>query len=331
VRSKRFVVAAIGVSILVPGGGVAAGAGKPVRLPSGDPLQRLRTDGPQITATDHRGVSRRVRLIWVFLASGAMLVVVGSAIQSRRPLRLARAGAETPEGGEQMRRKSNERQFVSEPEQVEQTEATEEKPGEESFAELGEHVASVLETARAAAERIEGDARREATRLLERSQAEAAETVAEARRKADELAAETAQARSEADRMAEDARMRAETYVDEKRQEADEAAAELMARTERQARERARAAEERQQILDANVERTEERLRKLVIGLRELAGRLDVLVGSDTLVDLAEPEPEYEASRPAGLDEALRRQVGGGEAAEAEAVRSVAEPNGQET
>ena len=46
------------------------------------------------------------------------------------------------------------------------------------------------------------------------------------------------------------------------------------------------------------MERTEERLRKLVTGLRELAGRLDVLVGTDALL-----EPQAE------LGEALRRQV----------------------
>jgi hypothetical protein len=324
VSAKRFVLAVAGVSILAsPAAGAAMGAVKPVRLRSGDPLERLRTEGSQITASGQDGASQRARLIWVALASGAMLVVVGSAIQSKRPLRLARVGVQSSEGGEQMRRKSNDRQVGSE---AQQTGTAEEVSAEESFAELGQHVATVLETARAAAERIEGDARRDATHLLERSQAEAEETLAEARRKAEELEAEAAQARSEAGRAAEDVRARTETYIEEKQQEADDAAAELLARAERQARERARAAEERQQVLDANVERTEERLRKLVIGLRELAGRLDVLVGSDALVDLA--EHEYEAPQAAGLEEELRRQVGATEASDA--VPSIAEPNGRE-
>ena len=62
-------------------------------------------------------------------------------------------------------------------------------------------------------------------------------------------------------------------------------------------------------MLDSHVERTEERLRKLVTGLRELAGRLDVLVGSDALVELVEPARESEAPQPAGLDDELQRQV----------------------
>jgi hypothetical protein len=258
--------------------------------PGIDPLQRLRA-GESAQAAP-RDSWRRAGIIWVALGSGAMLLVVLTAIQTTRPLRLARVGAQTPEGGAHMRRRLNEREDGG-AEQVEEAEA-----GEQGFAELGQHVATVLATAREAAEKIEGDAQREAAAVLERAKAEAAETLSGARDKAAELEAETNEKRSAAIAAAEDIRSRADAYAEKKRQEADEATAEALARAERQARERARAAEERQQELDSNVERTEERLRKLVTGLRELAGRLDVLVGPDALL-----EPEAE------LDEALKQQV----------------------
>jgi cell division septum initiation protein DivIVA len=259
-------------------------------LPRGDPLQRLRAEESAQAAP--RDSSRRAGIIWAALGSSAMLLVAITAIQTKRPLRLARVGDQTPEGGAHMRRRLNEREDGGAG-QVEEAEA-----GGQGFAELGQHVATVLATAREAAEKIEGDARSEAATVLERAKAEAAETLSDARDKAAELEAETNEKRSAAIAAAEDIRSRADAYAEKKRQEADEATAEALARAERQARERSRAAEERQQELDSNVERTEERLRKLVNGLRELAGRLDVLVGPDSLL-----EPEAE------LDETLKRQV----------------------
>jgi ribosomal protein S2 len=93
---------------------------------------------------------------------------------------------------------------------------------------------------------------------------------------------------AEIEAAAEDVRSRADAYAAHKRQKADEAAAELLAR-----------AEARQQELDANVERTEERLRRLVGGLRELADRLDVLVGPDELDEALQRQVEAEAAREA--------------------------------
>jgi hypothetical protein len=258
--------------------------------------------------------SRRAGIIWLALGSGAMLLVVVSAFQTKRPLRLASVGAQTPEGGAHMRRRFNEREEGG-VEQVVQAQVSAPAPeapvaGDGGFAELGQHVATVLATAREAAAKIEEDARREVAQVLERAKAEAAKTLGDAREKVTEMEAEAAEKRSAAFATAEDVRTRADAYAEQKRQEADEAVAEANARAERQARERARAAEERQQALDSHVERTEERLRKLVTGLRELAGRLDVLVGSDSLVELVEPvEREAGAPQPAGLDDALQRQV----------------------
>src|SRR5207247_115442 len=186
------------VSSSVAGG--AARASGPLRLPGGDPLQRLRAEESRPSAqAAPRNPSRRAGIIWVALGSGAMLLVVISAIQTKRPPRLARVGAQSPEGGAHMRRRFNEREDGG-------------------------------------AEQVEAD---------------------------------TAEKRSAAIAAAEDIRARADSYAEQTRHEVDEAAAEVIARAERQARDRARAAEERQQALNVNVERTEERLRKLVTGLRE--------------------------------------------------------------
>jgi hypothetical protein len=236
-------------------------------LQGGDPLQRLRAEQSAPPAS-----SRRAGIVWVALGSGAMVLVVLSAVQTRRPPRLARVGAQTPEGGAHMRRRLNEQEETG-AEQVEAVEA-----GEQGFAELGRHVATVLATAREAAEK-------EAAEVLERARTQAAE-----------IEADTAEKRTAAFAAAEDVRARADAYAEKKRQEADEAAAEVLARAERQGRDLARAAEERQQELDASVERAEERLRKLVTGLRELAGRLDVLVGTDALDEALQRQVEAEAA-----------------------------------
>jgi hypothetical protein len=252
-------------ALALVGSCAAAGAVRAGGLPGGDPLQRLRAE--ESARAVPPATSLRARIIWLALGSGAMLVVALSAVQTKRPLRLARVGAQTPEGGAPMRRRLNEQEETG-AEQVEAVEA-----GEQGFAELGRHVATVLATAREAAEK-------EAAEVLERARTQAAE-----------IEADTAEKRTAAFAAAEDVRTRADAYAEKKRQEADEAAAEVLARAERQARDVGLAAEERRQELDASVERAEERLRKLVTGLRELAGRLDVLVGTDA------------------LDEALQRQV----------------------
>ena len=297
---RLLVVAALAILGSFAAGGTARAGG----LPGGDPLQRLRVEQSQASGAS----SRRAGIIWVALGSGAMLLVVVSAVQTKRPLRLARVGAQSSEGGAHMRRRFSEREDGgAEQVEVAAAEVPEAERGDGGFAELGQHVATVLATARESAEKIEADARREAAEVLERTRAEAAETLSDAREKAAALEAETNEKRSAAIAASEDIRSRADAYAEQKRQEADEATAEALARAERQSRDRARAAEERQQGLDSHVERTEERLRKLVTGLRELAGRLDVLVGSDSLVELVEPEAE--AAQPAGLDEALKRQV----------------------
>jgi cell division septum initiation protein DivIVA len=324
---RALLLVAAALILLVATGG-DAGAARPPSLRGGDPLQRLRSEGGLVATTGPErvvrvGLPRGEVLIWLVLASTAMLAVVVPGIISKRPLRLASVGVPSPEGGVQMRfiDRKDER-ATQEESTVEATEAEQREAGPSAaatriaaftgeptperraptFDELGQHVASVLQSAREAAERIVAEARSEAARVQERSQKDAEATVAEARRKAGELDAEASQARSEAKREARDLRARADEYAEEKRQEADEAAAEILARAERVARERAAAAEERQRALDENVERTEERLRQLVGGLRDLAGRLDVLASSG---DGAEPDAD------AALDEELTRSAAG--------------------
>jgi hypothetical protein len=253
-------------------------------LPSGDPLKRLRAEESAQAAP--RESSRRAGIVWVSLGSGALLVVALSAVQTNRPLRLARVGAQTPEGGPHMRRRLNERGETGAA-QVQTPAPEAPEAGDGGFAELGQHVATVLATARKAAEKIESDARREASQMLEGAKAEAAE-----------IQADTAEKRSAAFAAAEDVRSRADAYAEKKQQEVDRATAEALARVDGEARERARAAEERQQALDSRVKRTEERLRELADGLRELAGRLDVLVGSDAL----DEELQRQVTQPAQVE-----------------------------
>jgi hypothetical protein len=318
------VLAATLVSSLAAGGAAAA---RGPRLVDGDPLQRLRAEsgldatrvarqhGPRIVAKV--SLPRRTVLVWLALVSVSTLAVMIPAVQSKRPLRLAQVGVPSPEGGVQMRRFSDRKveheasESAIDPEAPSPVERVADYTGGlggsegAAYADLGRHVASVLEAAQEAAERMKAEARSEATRVGEEARKEAEATLAEAHRKADELEAETGRIRSEATSAADDVRARADVYAEDKRAEADEAAERIVGRAERAARERARAAEERQRALDQNVVRTEERLRQLVSGLRELAGRLDVLVASDGLPD-SRPEDAGEAAE-AGLDDSLRR------------------------
>src|SRR2546430_30489 len=86
----------------------ATGAARAGGLPGGAPLQRLRAEESARTAQPDS--SRRAGIIWLSLGSGTMLLVVISAIQTKRPPRLVRVGAQTPEGGARMRRRFNEQE-----------------------------------------------------------------------------------------------------------------------------------------------------------------------------------------------------------------------------
>src|SRR5918912_2316335 len=163
-------VLAVAVLVAVSSCAAARAAG----LPGGDPLRRLRAQ--ESAQAMPSASSRSAGIVWVALDSGAMLLVVISAVQTKRPLRLAGAGAPTPEGGAHMRRRFNEREENG-GEQVEAPAVEAPEAGDGGFAELGQHVATVLATAREAAEKTQQDARREAAQVLEGAKAEAEQTL----------------------------------------------------------------------------------------------------------------------------------------------------------
>src|SRR2546421_2717311 len=100
-------------------------------LPGGDPLQRLRAEESAQAASP--AASRRARIVWLSLGSGALLLVVLSAVQTKRPPHLAQVGAQTPEGGAHMRRRFNEREEIG-AEQVEAPAQEAPEAGEGGFA-----------------------------------------------------------------------------------------------------------------------------------------------------------------------------------------------------
>ena len=193
----------------------------------------------------------------------------------------------------------------------------EDEPAERSndYAELGEHVASVLETATAAAAKIEEDAREEARKLAERTKEKAAEVISSARLEADKVSAEAKQLRAEAEKETRELRQRVNEYLADKREEAETEASEILTRAKREAGEHTRAAQERRSALDQNVALTEERLRQLVGGLRDLAGRLEGLLGGQASIPTADvtntaPSPSFEAAlRPSAAAEQSTEQL----------------------
>lgn len=183
------------------------------------------------------------------------------------------------------------------------------------YAELGEHVATVLETATAAAAKIREDAREDARRLAERTKGQAAELMNTARLESDKVSAEAEQLRAEVEAETRESRQRANEYLAEKREEAETEASGILTRAQRQANEHTRAAQERRSALDKNVALTEERLRQLVGGLRDLAGRLEELLGGDGSSPTLDatgtaPSPSFEAAlRPSAAGEQSTEQL----------------------
>jgi F0F1-type ATP synthase membrane subunit b/b' len=181
------------------------------------------------------------------------------------------------------------------------------------YGKLGEHVTSVLEAARTAAAKIRDDAREDAQRVAERTKKAAAETVETARREADKASAEAEQLRVEVERESRETRQRANDYLAEKRQVAEAEASEILTRAKREASEHTRAAQERGSALGKNVALTEERLRQLVGGLHDLAGRLEELVEGH------EPDlkPDAtDAAPPRSLEASLRPSAAGQQSAD---------------
>jgi F0F1-type ATP synthase membrane subunit b/b' len=163
------------------------------------------------------------------------------------------------------------------------------------YGKLGEHVTSVLEAANAAAAKIRDEARASAERLAERTRNEATALLEEA-------GVETEHLRAETEKEIRETRQRANDYAAEKRREAEGEAAAIVARAKREASEHTNAAQERGSALASNVALSEERLRQLVGGLRDLAGRLEELVQAEPPREDSPNVPSDEAS----LEESLR-------------------------
>jgi len=170
------------------------------------------------------------------------------------------------------------------------------------YGKLGEHVTSVLEAANAAAAKIRDEARAGAERLAERTRNEATALLEKAGQEADKVSLETEHLRAETEKEVRETRQRANDYAAEKRREAEGEAAAIVARAEREASEHTNAAQERGSALASNVALSEERLRQLVGGLRDLAGRLEELVQAEPPSEDSPNVPPDEAS----LEESLR-------------------------
>jgi chromosome segregation ATPase len=171
---------------------------------------------------------------------------------------------------------------------------------------IGEHITSVLEAAEAAATAIRAEALAEAERDAERIKREAEAEVEGARRDAASAAEEANALRTEAERASFETRSRADAYAEQKRKEADAEVAQLVVRARQDADEQLSGTHERQRALDRSVALTEERLRKLTSGLRELATRLEALVDSD---GAATNRPADEQRQGTSLEETLRPTV----------------------
>jgi hypothetical protein len=177
--------------------------------------------------------------------------------------------------------------------------ATSTGSGSSSYAEIGERVAGVLSAAEAAAEQIRADARLDGEDLLRAAKEEAE------------------QARKEAMAYDSDTRAAVGAYATDRRREADQQAQQHLADAEGQARATREAAEEmarqieedgrqRGQALREESRAVEERLIKVLVGLRRMTVQLEELVGTPAAAQ-TDGESLADALRPyAQRDEELQ-------------------------
>lgn len=172
------------------------------------------------------------------------------------------------------------------------------------YAKVGEHVTAVLEAAKQAAAKIQDEARSSAQETAERAQREANSWLENARAETEKLSHEAGRLRVQAEEESREMKERANAYATEKRREADRQASALIAQAKREASEHTKAAQDRSAALAKNVELSEQRLRQLVGGLRDLAVRLEEL--------LQEPQASAAAEMPTSdesMEETLRRSA----------------------
>jgi hypothetical protein len=175
----------------------------------------------------------------------------------------------------------------------------EQSPDVLDYEELGEHVASVLKAAELAARGIRAKAEQEA----EAQMSEAGRQAGRILHDAEGLRVET----EEANRVL---REQAEAYAGRTRRDADVEAAKVLQATEEAVATRERDQEERKRALLEDIERSEKRLAELGTGLRDLAARLEELVGIDP--PLADEVDQPRTDDGASLDTSLIASIGAG-------------------
>jgi peptidoglycan DL-endopeptidase RipA len=152
------------------------------------------------------------------------------------------------------------------------------------YEELGEHVASVLKAAELAARGIRTKAEQEAEAQL-----------TEAGRQAGKILHD-----------AEGLRAEAEAYAARTREDADAQASKALQDAQETAANRTREENERQRALREDIERSKNRLTELGAGLRDLATRLEELVGADP----ADEGDQRRTGDSASLDTSLIASIG---------------------
>jgi hypothetical protein len=180
------------------------------------------------------------------------------------------------------------------------------KPNETVRPSVGEHVETVLKAAEDAADRLVAEAQARATEIEESAERDAASRLHSAHAAALRVTEEAEAAHAEALAAAERIRAAADGDAADLRAEAEEEAARVRADAEREAATFAERTDSRYQDLLKDTALAEDRLRRLVGGLRDVADRLDELLAP------AEDEAPREQSRDAldepedeSLDEAL--------------------------
>jgi hypothetical protein len=161
------------------------------------------------------------------------------------------------------------------------------------FERLGEHVGTVLEAAKAAAEKMRVEASIDARQIRADARLQARVELEEAQKKVARADAEAARLLAEAKQRSDETREEADDYAASTRQAADAEAAVILEDADQLATDRVDSAQKRQRTLDRNIAATENRLRQLVGGVRELASGLEELVPATSLPQqaaVAEPD-----------------------------------------
>ncbi len=166
------------------------------------------------------------------------------------------------------------------------------------YARVGEHVGTVLEAAKKAAEQMRQQAASDARQLRSDAQLQAHVVLDEAQTKVERADAEATRLYAQAQERSEEIREESEEYAAKTRDAADVQAAGIIADAERQAAEGVEAAHKRKRTLDRKITATEQRLRELVGGVREVASGLEELLPETPLPPEAQDEVDEDATVP---------------------------------